>query len=272
VTTLLAFLFVLGVLVVVHELGHFLAARRVGIRVLTFALGFGPKLLKVKRGDTEYCICALPLGGYVKMAGGEVGDETRTGAPDEFLSKTKWQRFQVLIMGPVMNILLAIVVLAVVLTRGNEVPAFLNDEPVVGFVTDESPAAKAGLMPGDRITEVAGTETDTWDAVDLQVGTRPNQDVTVTYLRMGQTQSAQVRPLPVGPNKIGDIGVQPDIHPVIREVVPGDPADKAGLQVGDVVQAVDGKRMVFAADLRDAISSKAEVAITLTILRNGTEQ
>ena len=271
-TTLLAFLFVLGVLVFVHELGHFLAARRVGIRVLTFALGFGPKLLKVKRGDTEYCICALPLGGYVKMAGGEVGDETRTGAPDEFLSKTKWQRFQVLIMGPVMNILLAIVVLAVVLTRGNEVPAFLNDEPVVGVVTAESPAATAGLMPGDRIIEVAGTETDTWDAVDLQVGTRPNQDVTVTYLRMGQTQSAQVRPVPVGPNKIGDIGVQPDIHPVIREVVPGDPADKAGLEVGDVVQAVDGKRMVFAADLREAISSKAGVPLNLTILRNGTEQ
>src|SRR5436189_4284207 len=110
-TSILAFVFVLGVLVFIHELGHFLAARRLGGRVLTFSLGFGPKILKVKRGDTEYCISAVPLGGYVKMAG-ESPDDPRTGKPDEFLSKTKWERFQILIMGPVMNLLLAVVVTA----------------------------------------------------------------------------------------------------------------------------------------------------------------
>ena len=104
-TSTLAFLFVLGVLIFVHELGHFLMARRIGVRVLTFSLGFGPKLLTVKRGDTEYCISAIPLGGYVKMAG-ENPEDTRTGADDEFLSKGKWQRFQVLVMGPIMNLLL----------------------------------------------------------------------------------------------------------------------------------------------------------------------
>jgi regulator of sigma E protease len=133
VTTLLAFLFVLGVLIFVHELGHFLAARRLGIRVLTFSLGFGPKILTTTRGDTEYCISAVPLGGYVKMAG-ESPDDPRSGAPDEFLSKTKWQRFQVLIMGPVMNIVLAIVVLAIVLAQGAEVPAYEDEPPVVGAV------------------------------------------------------------------------------------------------------------------------------------------
>ena len=117
----LAFLFVLGVLIFVHELGHFLMARRIGVRVLTFSLGFGPKLLNVKRGDTEYCISAIPLGGYVKMAG-ENPEDARTGAPDEFLSKRKWQRFQVLIMGPVMNLVLAVVVMAVVLYQGAPVP------------------------------------------------------------------------------------------------------------------------------------------------------
>src|SRR5258705_11385864 len=89
VTTILAFLFVLGVLIFVHELGHFLLARRIGVRVLTFSLGFGPKLVKVKRGDTEYCVSAIPLGGYVKMAG-ENPEDNRTGAPDQFLSETKW--------------------------------------------------------------------------------------------------------------------------------------------------------------------------------------
>jgi len=133
VNTLLAFLFVLGVLVFVHELGHFMAARRLGVRVLTFSLGFGPKLLKVKRGDTEYCISAIPLGGYVKMAG-ENPDDPRTGRSDEFLSRTKWERFQILIMGPVMNILLAVVVMAVVLAQGAEVPIYQDQPPVVGAV------------------------------------------------------------------------------------------------------------------------------------------
>src|SRR5438552_1224083 len=115
--TILAFAFVLGVLVFVHELGHFLAAKRVGIRVLKFQLGFNPTILSFRRGDTEYGIGALPLGGYVKMAG-ESPDEVRTGQPDEFLSKSKWQRFQVLIMGPTMNIALALVLTAVVLYHG----------------------------------------------------------------------------------------------------------------------------------------------------------
>src|SRR5438067_7220051 len=115
----LAFAFVLGVLVFVHELGHFLAAKRVGIKVLKFQLGFNPTVVSIRRGDTEYGIGLLPLGGYVKMAG-ENPEEERTGRSDEFLSKTKWQRFQVLVMGPVMKLLLAFVLTAVVLYQGAE--------------------------------------------------------------------------------------------------------------------------------------------------------
>src|ERR1700724_2081172 len=126
--TILSFAFVLGVLVFVHELGHFLAAKRVGIRVLKFQLGFNPTVISFRRGDTEYGIGALPLGGYVKMAG-ESPEETRTGRSDEFLSKTKWQRFQVLIMGPLMNLLLAVVVTAVVLYKGAEVPVYEDQPP-----------------------------------------------------------------------------------------------------------------------------------------------
>ena len=136
VTSILAFVFVLGVLIFVHELGHFLMARRIGVRVLTFSLGFGPKLLSFRRGDTEYCISAIPLGGYVKMAG-ENPEDARTGAADEFLSKTKWQRFQVLVMGPVMNLLLAIVVMAVVLYQGAQLPAFEQQPVVIGSFADQ---------------------------------------------------------------------------------------------------------------------------------------
>src|SRR5204863_5524589 len=126
-TTLLAFAFVLGVLVFVHELGHFLAAKRVGIRVLKFQLGFNPTVFSFRRGDTEYGIGALPLGGYVKMAGESPEDVERDEAgnrtlrDDEFLSKTKWERFQVLIMGPSMNLLLALILTSVVIYRGGDV-------------------------------------------------------------------------------------------------------------------------------------------------------
>ena len=113
-TTLLAFIFVLGVLVFVHELGHFLAAKRVGIRVIKFQLGFNPTVVSFRRGDTEYGIGALPLGGYVKMAG-EQTDDGPTGDPAEFLSKTRWERFQVLFMGPAMNLALAFILTALVL-------------------------------------------------------------------------------------------------------------------------------------------------------------
>ena len=139
--TLLAFAFVLGVLVFVHELGHFLAAKRIGIRVLKFQLGFNPTILSVRRGDTEYSIGALPLGGYVKMAG-ESAEDARTGRPDEFLSKSRWERFQVLIMGPTMNIALAVLLTAIVLYQGAEMPAFQDQPAVVGAVAPGSPASK----------------------------------------------------------------------------------------------------------------------------------
>ena len=184
-TTLLSFLFVLGVLVFVHELGHFLAARRLGVRVLTFSLGFGPKILKFRRGDTEYCVSAIPLGGYVKMAG-ESPDDPRTGSPDEFMSKTKWERFQVLIMGPVMNLLLAVVVMAVVLAQGAEVPVYQDQLPLVGAVETGSPAEQAGIQRGDLILDVAGRAVDTWEDLFLAIGTRPDRDVALTLRRAGQ--------------------------------------------------------------------------------------
>ena len=270
-TTLLAFLFVLGVLIFVHELGHFLAARRVGVRVLTFSLGFGPKLLKVTRGDTEYCISAVPLGGYVKMAG-ESPDDPRSGAPDEFMSKSKWERFQILIMGPVMNILLAVVVLAIVLAQGAEVPAFEDKSPLVGDVEKGSVAEKAGIQRGDRLLTVAGEEVPTWNDVGMAVAMKPNRDITITFSRAGRTQSVTVRPVAQGKYEMGDIGVLPDVSPHVRSVVSGDPADRAGIKAGDVVVAVDGERMVFARHLAEAISKNAGKQIDLLIRRDGAER
>jgi len=266
VNTILAFLFVLGVLVFVHELGHFLAARRIGVRVLTFSLGFGPKILSVKRGDTEYAISAIPLGGYVKMAGESVEDP-RSGAPDEFLSKTKWQRFQVLIMGPVMNILLAVIVMAIVLAQGAEVPAYHDEVPVIGSVSAGSPAERAGLKPGDRVLTVDGREVDTWDRFDIEVQTRPSRDMSITFLRDGRTDSVTLRSDSQGRYNQGDIGVQAVSPPLVASVVKGDVAEKAGLQAGDLVVAVDGEKMWQRTQFTDVISKMADRKTDLTVRR-----
>jgi len=270
VTTILAFLFVLGVLVFVHELGHFLAARRIGVRVLTFSLGFGPKLVSTRRGDTEYAISAIPLGGYVKMAG-ETMEDPRSGAPDEFLSKTKWQRFQVLIMGPLMNIVLAVVVMAVVLAQGAEVPAYHDQPPVIGSVKAGSPAEKAGLRRGDRVLTVADTPVETWDRFDLEIGTRPNREIELSYLRDGNTRSATLRTSAEGKIEVGEIGVLPDATPIVASLVKGDVAEKAGLKPGDLLLAVNGELMTQPSQLTEAISKNAGKPTDVLIKRNGEQ-
>src|SRR5713226_6737220 len=213
-------------------------ARRIGVRVLKFSLGFGPRLFGFTRGDTEYCISAIPLGGYVKMAG-ENPDDPRTGRPDEFLSKTKWQRFQVLVMGPAMNLLLAVVVTAGVLMRGAEVPAFQSKPPVVGHVADGSAAARSGIRPGDRIVSVAGRDVNTWEQFLIAVGTRANRETPITVLREGKEITVEVTPTPQTKYEVGDVGVLPDVHPHVISVLAGSPAERAGLKANDVILAVD---------------------------------
>jgi regulator of sigma E protease len=264
----LAFLFVLGVLVFVHELGHFLAAKRVGIRVLKFQLGFNPTIFSFRRGDTEYGIGALPLGGYVKMAG-ETSEEERTGHPDEFLSKTKWQRFQVLIAGPAMNLLLAVVVLAAVLYRGALVPVYEDQPVVVGVVASGSAAEKAGIQPGDRIERVAGSRVETWRDFLIAIGTRPNREVAISFTRNGSEFTRQITPTTAADSRfeIGEIGVFPDVHPSVPAVSPGEPGERAGMKPGDVILAVNGQPITFGSQLIEIISKNADQPVTILVQR-----
>ena len=270
-TTLLAFLFVLGVLIFVHELGHFLMARRIGVRVLTFSLGFGPKLLKVTRGGTEYCISAIPLGGYVKMAG-ENPEEERTGAPDEFLSKGKWQRFQVLVMGPVMNLLLAVVVMAIVLYQGAPRPAYERQPVVIGTFADGSQASKAGLAVGDRIVTVDGVPIENWDRYSTEILPKAKREVSIGFVRDGRAGQVMVVPVGQGKYELGDLGIQPIVHPEIVALSRGQPAAEAGLEVGDVIMAVEGKRDQPYETLLAAIQSHTDQPLHLTIKRAGAER
>jgi regulator of sigma E protease len=270
VTTLLAFAFVLGVLVFVHELGHFLMARWHGVRVLTFSLGFGPKLLKVKRGDTEYAISAIPLGGYVKMAG-ENPEDQRTGSSDEFLSKTKWQRFQILIMGPLMNLALAVVLMAIVLMQGAQVPSYEDEPVVIGKIEAGSAGEKAGLRPGDTIVRVADESVPTWDRFFLTISTRADRDVALRVVRDGSEITLAARPTAQGRFQMGDLGILPDVHPLVAAVVPGSPAERAGIAAGDVILALNGERMVFSAEVSAAITNSLGKPVEIKVRRGDGE-
>jgi regulator of sigma E protease len=268
VTSILAFLFVLGVLIFVHELGHFMMARRIGVRVLTFSLGFGPKILSFRRGDTEYCISAIPLGGYVKMAG-ETPEDTRTGASDEFLSKSKWQRFQVLVMGPVMNLALAVIVMTLVLLQGAKVPAFVDHPPVIGGFEAGAVAQAAGVEVGDRVLSVDERKVDTWRQFELAVATRTNRTVTLGIDRGGTRIDRQVVPKAIDRFETGSIGVLPVIQPQIAEIRKGQPGDEAGLQAGDVVVAAGSEKNPTRERLIDIIQTYDGKPLTLEVRRAG---
>ena len=267
-TTFGSFILVLGVLVFVHELGHFLMARRLKIGVVTFSLGFGPRLFGAVRGGTDYCIRAIPLGGYVKLVG-ENPDEQLAGSRDEFLSRSKWERFLVYVMGPMMNVVLAIGLMWVVLLRGAEVPAFQDQPPVVGTVVAGSPAERAGILPKDRIARIAGRRVDTWDQAFTSIGGRANRDVAIVVWREGRELDLTVRPDARTRYEVGDIGVLPDVHPRVRSVTPGEPGEKAGLAAGDVVTAINGKRVSFSGELREEIAKHPDTRITISIVRGG---
>ena len=267
-STILSFIFVLGVLIFVHELGHFLMARRIGVRVLTFSLGFGPKLLKFKRGDTEYAISAIPLGGYVKMAG-ENPDDARTGAPDEFLSKTKWQRFQVLVMGPVMNLALALVVMTFVFYQGAHVAIFEDQPVVVGRVLPDSAGLQAGIQPGDRILSVNGQDIESWKQFPLVVGTLAGRNVSVVFVRDGQTLERRITPIPRGKFEIGDTGLLPEMEPQVAAITEGEPAAEAGLKEGDVVLKAAGETGINYERLVEIIRAHDGRPLPLEIRRDG---
>ena len=269
-TSVLAFLFVLGVLVFVHELGHYLMARRIGVRVLTFSLGFGPKLVNYRRGGTDYCVSAVPLGGYVKMAG-ENPDDQRSGGDDEFLSKPKWQRFQVMIMGPAMNIILAIVVMTFVLYQGAEVPAYEQHAPVIATVNSDSPAERAGIEVGDLILEVSKRPVETWEDFFISVMPRAGQEIPVTVARDSERLTVNVTPDAKSQFEVGDIGVLPEMNSQVRRVSPGAPADLSGIVPGDVIVGVNGGTITQERPLILTINQSADIEITLMIRREGRE-
>ncbi len=268
--SVLAFIFVLGVMIFIHELGHFLTAKWIGVKVHVFSLGFPPKLIGRKWGDTEYCIGMLPLGGYVKMAGENPNEVS--GNKEEFYSRTKLERIAILTMGPAMNVFLTIFLFTILFMVGIDRPVGLDDPPVVRFVSEDSPAFAAGVEPGDRIVAIDGQPVDSWLKALDTFAIRPNQTVALTVERAGQTVESELAIEARGEEGIGYTGLFPAVQPRVEGLSEGDPAEKAGLLKGDVIIKVDDKPIFSNQELIKAIEGKEGQPVTLAILRNGSPQ
>jgi regulator of sigma E protease len=170
----------------------------------------------------------------------------------------------------VMNILLAVVLMTVVLLQGADIPAFLDRAPVIGSVAAGSPAAQGGIRAGDRIVRVNGHEVTTWEQLSMEIGPHARREIPIELVRDGQTKTVRVTPRPETKFEVGDIGVFPDVHPRVRSLVPGEPAEKAGVKAGDVVLAVNGERVSFASQLSEAIAKHPNEPITLSVQRGGS--
>jgi len=188
--TVLSFIFVLGVLVFIHEFGHFVVAKRVGIRVDRFSLGFPPNIIARKWGETTYCIGLIPLGGYVKMAG-ENPDEKATGDPDEFMSKSVGQRATVIFAGPFMNYLLSVLILAGILFFSGQ-PLVDTDRALVGEVVEGLPASQAGIKPGSQILRVNGELVEDFESMRIRINEHVAEPIELTWLYDGDTCTAMV--------------------------------------------------------------------------------
>ena len=235
--SIIAFLFVLGVMIFVHELGHHIAAKLLGIRVDVFSLGFGRRLIGFKRGDTDYRISLLPLGGYVKMAG-ENYDEEPTGDPGEFMAHSKTHRFLVAIAGPVMNIILALILVTSNLMFGISVATYLRQPAVIGSIQEGSAAEQAGLQPIDTIVAIDGEPIPTWQDLVIAISLSPNQNLVLEVERQGQVLTKNITPSLSEGIETGTIGVGPFIPFIITAVEPDSPATEAGLRPGDEIVRV----------------------------------
>jgi len=277
VTNFIGFLIALGILIFIHESGHFFAAKLFRVRVLVFSLGFGKRLFGFRRGDTDYRVSVFPLGGYVRMAGdvpratatpqggafiNPPSEDEATGDPDEFLSKPKWQRFLILLAGPAMNLLIAIAIIAGISMHGTEE---LIARPVIGEVFPGKPAAKAGLQVRDQIIAVNGEPITDFDDLRLAITLHANTPLRVDYLRNGVKQTTTMTPVreetDYGP--VGRAGIGPFIDPIIGSVPPNTAAAKAGVHSGDRIVGLNGHPVIQFTDLTDALTKGTKLDLDL---------
>ncbi len=261
---------VLGIMIVVHELGHFLAAKFFGVRVEAFSIGFGKPLFAVRYGETEYRLSPIPLGGYVKMAGETPMDE-HNGDAGEFVSHPRWQRLIIAVAGPFMNIMLAIVLLTAVYTIHYEHPYALDQPAVIADVLEDSAAAAAGIQPMDRIVQLGGAQNPNWQ--DVMNGTllNANTPVNIVVQRGDKQLPVTVVPRPVGEEKFGSVGWIPAQPFIVTKVYADTPAAKAGIKIDDEVLALNGRPLKSTHDLLRGLQASGAKPVDLLLTRAGRQ-
>ena len=269
----------LGVLVTFHEFGHFWVARRCGVKVLRFSVGFGMPLLRWHdRRGTEFVIAAIPLGGYVKMLDEREGEVPADQLDQSFNRKTVRQRIAIVAAGPIANFLLAMVFFWFLAMLGSE-----QIRPVIGAVEADSMAAKAGLVAGQEIVSIDGEPTTGWGAVNLQLVRRLGESGTVKLVVREQDSSSETpRELALDhwlkgadePDPIKSLGIRPwrpALPPVLAELDPKGPAQAAGLKTGDRLLALDGQALGDWQQVVDLVRVRPDTKIVLKVERDGAQ-
>ncbi len=280
-----AFIVLVGVMVIIHELGHFIVAKLCGVRVEAFSFGFGPRLFGFKYGETDYKVCLLPLGGFVKMTGETPGGnlELPDGSeappsvddPGAFTSHPRWQRMLIGLAGPAANFVLALVLMLIYFGFINEVPSVQVKSTTVEWVTPGSAGAQAGFRPGDLIRSFDGVKNPSWERVYERIKLNANQNVKVTVERAGQAVPMTLHVPAAAKNDdfdLSDAGILPQYLPgpiQVAEVETGTPAAAAGLQAGDAIESVDGHPFHTVTSLLAYMQVKQGKPMTLDVLRNG---
>jgi len=267
---LLAFLIVFTVIVFAHEFGHFLLGRLMGIRIEVFSFGMGKRLFGIKRGHTDYRVSLLPVGGYVKFLGEGMYETDRPLEPDDFMAKKRWQRFLVIAAGAAMNIVLAVVLMAVVNMAGVRVPVYQDQKPVIGWIESGSPADKAGLRPEDELRRINGRSVATWTDVELAVSTQPDKLLKLDIVRDGRPETVDLRTTKKTRYDMGYAGFFGKIFTQVISVVPGSPAEKGGLKPGDVVVRING-RPVYYYSFIEILETNPEKPLAVDVRRGGEE-
>ena len=293
-TYVVSFVLMLGVIIFVHEFGHFITAKAFGMRVFVFSFGFGKRLLGFKWGDTDLRLSLVPLGGYVKLEGEPedyISDMKAPGSGDDpslqkvalsdgeivnvenpnyFTARPRWQRFLVYLAGPFMNAVLTVAVITVFHMRGFGVEAALYDAPLIGAVDAGSPAAAAGLQPGDRMVALDGQPVKTWEEAHYAIALKPGRDVRLRLERDGQERDVSLR-TDVEKENGSEMGRLGGVSPLVRvgEVAKGAPAEQAGMQPDDGILQVGDTPVRSFADLQTAVASAAGKPVRVKIYRQG---
>jgi regulator of sigma E protease len=264
-------LVLIGVMILIHELGHFWAARYFDVKVEVFSFGFGPRLFGFRKGETDYRFSAILFGGYVKMAGEQPGDEN-SDDPRGFLAKPRWQRMIIAFAGPIMNVVLAVSVLTglyMVKYQKMVEPAVSG---VVGYVTPDSPAAKAGVRAGDRIVKIDDKAYPNWEDISIKEGTNAHHALSVTLERDGKQFTTMVTPNLDDRSGMGMAGWSEQDQVQLGTISPGMPADKAGLKKGDLILSANGQPVRSVLRFHDTIRSSNGKPVTLDLERDGQKK